>query len=243
MLIRIPQKDRLLASQAVTARILIGIAVVILSGCHVFAQQMGQTGNYSDSWVDDSNPDNVVILGSGTTQDSYNNHGHTYWNETTVTSPAGRTTSGSSYRTDAWNAYTRVEISLPWDWNDLGDYFIQSEHWTCCPYLNGDPSLSPPESPGCYPIGDTSLAAKAGASRATYSLTSQNFCCCTYNIIPNCYIRCGPPEVSRAQVSACKAYIQRIQSWFEVYGHTFCVPDPIFFVESDNWLPCTEDQQ
>ena len=87
----------------------------------------------------------------------------------------------------------------------------------------------------------TSLVSRAGASRATYGFTSQNFCCCTYHIIPNCNVRCGPPDVSRAQVSACAPYIQRIQSWYEVYGYTVCVPSPIFFVDFASSVPFSDE--
>jgi hypothetical protein len=213
--------------------------LIFFCACHVSGfGQMGSSIRYSDSWVDDSNPDAPTVVATGVTQDNYNSYGHTYWVVTTLTSPNGRTATTTSYQTNGYNAYTTAETTLPWDSNDLGDYSIGSQHWMCCPYMGGNPYTGA----GCI-ASTTSLTSRAGASRATYSFTSQNFCCCTYHIIPNCNVRCGPPDVSRVQVSACKAYIQRIQSWYEVYGHTFCIASPIFFVESDNSLPCTEDQQ
>jgi hypothetical protein len=205
--------------------------------CHTSAfSQMGSSSTYSDSWVDDSNPDAGAIVSIGVTQDSSNGYGHTYWVVTTLTSPNSRTARATSYQTNGYNAYTRAETTLPWDSNDLGDYSIGSQHWMCCPYMGGNPYTGA----GCFP-STTSVGAKAGSSRATYSFTSQNFCCCTYHIIPNCYVRCGPPEVSRVQVSACAAYIQRIQTWYEVSGYTFCVASPVFFVDFANWVPCSEE--
>jgi len=59
--------------------------------CHTSAfSQMGSYATYSDSWVDDSAPANIVIVSSGVTQDHYNSYGHTYWVQTTLTSPSNR---------------------------------------------------------------------------------------------------------------------------------------------------------
>src|SRR5258708_24944339 len=124
--------------------------------CHTSAfSQMGSFSVYFDSWVDDSNPDSGSIVGAGVTQDSYNSYGHTYWVVTTLTSPNNRTSSATSYHTNGYNAYTSAETTLPWDWNDLGDYSIGSQHWMCCPYMGGNPYTGA----GCFPY-TTSIGSK-----------------------------------------------------------------------------------
>jgi hypothetical protein len=219
-----------------TARPLISllgsVLVTLVLGSYGSASaQMGSSATYSDSWVDDSEPESVAIVGTGVTQDTYNSYGHTYWVVTTLTSPSGRTSNATSYHTNAYNAYTSTETSLTWDWNDLGDYTTGSQHWMCCPYMANY----------CFANSSTTVVAKAGASRAAYNLTSQNFCCCTYHIIPNCYVRCGPTEVATVQVSACSAHIVRIQPWYEVRGTTVCVAGLVLIQDTDVATPCGED--
>jgi hypothetical protein len=200
----------------ISLRLLGIIMLLAVVGVPAFSQT-----DYSDTWINDSNPDAIYIVGAGVTDDDYSADAIAV--ETTFTSPNGRTASGqgSDY------ASVRVEITLPWDWDDLGDYFIRTTHQPLC-WGNWDGSMIyevraggqyywhwNPDYYRCMESRETSLVAKAGASRASYSLTSQSFCCCHYRIFPNCYVRCGPPDVIRVQASACAAYIQRIQSWYE----------------------------
>ena len=105
-----------------TRRLLL-IAVLLSLSSSAAMAQMGSSVTYTDKWVDSSNPNAPRIVGSGVTQDYNNIYGHTYWVETTITSPTGRTVIATSYRS---NSYARVETSLPWDWNnpDPGDYQI-----------------------------------------------------------------------------------------------------------------------
>jgi len=197
---------------------------VFLWICHTSAfSQMGSYAAYSDSWVDDSAPANIVIVGSGVTQDHSNYYGHTYWVQTALASPSNRTSSATSYKTSSSDAYARVETSLALDWNDLGDYFTQSQHWMCCPYMGGNPANSPPPSQGCYPSGGTSSALKVGASHAYYAYASSVCSCCKYDIVPNCAIRCGPPTVTKAGNPGCANYVLRLQLWTEVAGFTTCI--------------------
>src|SRR2546421_4450816 len=107
--------------------ILIGsrlLVATVFLGIFCPASAFGQA-DYSDMWVDDSNPDAAYIVGAGVTEDDYTNGGgDAIGVETTITSPNGRTQSGSADGdTDA-----RVEVTLPWDWNDLGEYFVQTRH-------------------------------------------------------------------------------------------------------------------
>src|SRR2546428_97835 len=159
------------------------IFLIFIFSVPTFGQQISA---YSDSWADDDG----TIYGCGVTADSANSYAHTYSTSTTLTSPSGRTSSGWSSQDNSYNAYTRVETSLPWDWNDLGDYSEQSQHSFYCPMSGRTQSFY------------MSTTRKAGSSHAGYSFTSQDLISCSYHIIPNCYIRCGPPDVVRFQVSA-----------------------------------------
>jgi len=205
--------------------------------------------DYSDSWLDDSNPDSLYVVGAGVTDNDYSADAIAV--ETTLTSPNGRTVTGEA---DDYGS-ARVEVALPWDWDDLGDYYVHTIHQPLC-WGNWDGSMIyevrsgghyywhwNPDYFRCIERRETSLLSKAGASRASYDFTSQNFCCCTYHIIPNCHVRCGPPEVSRVQVSACAAHIVRVEPWFEVYGRTVCVSSGVLFRDADAGAPpCTEEQ-
>ena len=88
---------------------------------------------YSDTWMDDSDPANIRIIGTGVTSDSNNGYMgyypggygaiyHSYWVQTTLTSPDGRTVTVNSYHS---SSYTSAETSFPvidGDNFDLGDY-------------------------------------------------------------------------------------------------------------------------
>src|SRR5438270_9517094 len=80
-----------------------------LSQHSAFGQSMGSYTVYSDSWVNDSDPDNMVIVGSGVTQDNNNGYGHTYWVVSTMTSPNGRTANATSSQANSNSAYTASE--------------------------------------------------------------------------------------------------------------------------------------
>jgi|SRR5437588_7048643 len=150
--------------------------------------------------------------------DSYNSYGHTYWTVTTLTSPSGRTSSVTSSQSNGYSAYARAETSLAWDWNDLGDYSTQSAHWMDCPYMGGNPYSPTQPSQGCFPFSHTSLAQKAGASHAGYYLTGFSFCCCSYAIVPDCHVRCGPPNVTTVQVLDCAGWVERLQPGTKLTG-------------------------
>ncbi len=79
---------------------------------------LGQT-DYSDSWLDDSDPNALFVVGVGVTDNDYSADAIAV--ETTLTSPNGRTVSGES---DDYGS-ARIEVALPWDWDDLGDYFVR----------------------------------------------------------------------------------------------------------------------
>ena len=96
---------------------------------------------YSDSWVDDSDPDQGYIVGVGVTEIVYGEGGresgilgigqegqtHEAAADMTLTSPHGRTVTFTAMDT-AGNSSTpyhaSAEGALAWDWEDLGEYTI-----------------------------------------------------------------------------------------------------------------------
>lgn len=111
---------------------------------------------YSDEWIDDSDPTNVRMVGTGVTYDPDNGymgtpHGyqqiHSYWVAMTLTSPSGRTVSLNSNHT---SSYASSEGSLPLLVNgeyEIGNYTTQTQHWMCCPYMQPNPW----DGQRCYP--------------------------------------------------------------------------------------------
>src|SRR2546429_9860458 len=179
------------------------IFLISIMSSPTFGQQMGQLTAYTDSWADDDG----TIYSSGVTADSSNSYGHTYGTRTTLTSPSGRTSSAGFNSDDSYNAYAYAEASLPWDWNDLGDYSEQSQHSYYCPISGRTISFN------------TSTSRKVGASHASYRRRSTSEVCCMYDIMPNCLIRCGPPDLCTSPLfSNCPAYLVRTQAWIETSG-------------------------
>lgn len=112
--------------------------------------------SYSDAWVDSSGNN---LWGCGVTQQSYTGAGHSAGVSTTITSPNGRS---ASYGLSG-STYARVDVSLPWDWNDMGTYFVNSNHYGYCPHYGGSsfaPTTSAQETAGydflCYKYSHTS---------------------------------------------------------------------------------------
>jgi len=157
------------------------VILAVLTVSPTFGQQMGSYATYSDMWIDDSAaPANaefyedspappVSVVSCGVTQDNYNGYGHTYWVVSTLTSP-NRNISGTSYKTNSYNAYTRINTSLPYDLNDLGNFTVGSSHWMCCPYMGGNPYTGA----GCFASASSGDGAIVGASIICYTLESFN---------------------------------------------------------------------
>src|SRR5947199_312179 len=103
------------------ARLLMVIAFVILLASPGF----GQT-DYSDAWVDDSNPDAPLIVAAGVTDYDYS--ADEVGVEITLTSPQGRMASGG----DDNYGFAVAEVTLPWDWLDLGSYTLTTVHQPLC---------------------------------------------------------------------------------------------------------------
>lgn len=111
---------------------LAAVAFLILFFTSQAFGQMGSSVIYSDIWSDYD-----YVYSCGVTQDNYNSYCHTYWVQATLTSPNGHTASATSYRSSSYNAYVRVDLSLPWDDEDVGDFTETTQHWMQCPYIGG----------------------------------------------------------------------------------------------------------
>lgn len=180
------------------------VVLCVLMASPTFGQ-MGSYVTYSDMWIDDSAapanaefyegslPAPIYVVSCGVTQDSYNGYGHTYWVVSTLTSP-NRNTSGNSYHTNGYSAYTRVDNSLLYDFNDLGNFTVNSNHWMCCPYMGGNPYTGA----GCYPSSSSHDGAVAGASIVCYRLQSSNPATQIAILVrkENCVTYCGADSVT-----------------------------------------------
>jgi len=111
-------------SRAVAAISLRLLAVAAFMGILIVPSAFGS--DFSDTWVDDSNPDAASIVGTGVTDGDYSADAIDV--ETTLRSPNGRTVTG-----DAVGVFSaRAEVTLSWDWNDFGEFSIQSVHQPYC---------------------------------------------------------------------------------------------------------------
>ncbi len=92
--------------------------------------QMG-TSSYSDAWTDE----NGNVYSSGITDEGYNTYSHQARVVSVLTSPNGRV---------SWNhsgyggSYASAIGYLGYDGNDVGFYFVSSDHWSYCPYVMTD---------------------------------------------------------------------------------------------------------
>jgi len=171
----------------------------------------GQVAVYSDTWLDNSDPNNLKIIGRGVTQDDQNYYGNSYWVVTTVTSPSGRTATSTSYQ-DA--SYAEVETPLVWQENDLGNYAIQSQHWVCTP------------DDGCYVVDSTSAVIGTGISHAAY-VENVEFADGTANFIPiqGCNVTCMPSSFRTTKFCGSQLdYRLRLQMWTQTFGIRVCTP-------------------
>ena len=187
-------------------------AVLVLIAWTPAFGQMGSSVTYSDSWVDDSSSPAYYIIGCGVTTDSYNSYGHRYWVSTTLTSPSGRTASGTS-STSA--SYARMDVSLPWDFEtgETGDFTTSTTHSMTCPYINGT-------------VG-TTTSVIGGISIAVTNYIHNGGC--VYNLYcpnGNASATCpadNPVYVNPSQ-NVCRNYLHDFRLKFTIRGSVTCFP-------------------
>lgn len=146
--------------------------------------QMGSYAIYSDVWGDGY--ENTNLYGCGITQDYSNYYNHSYWVVSTITSPAGRTVSATSYTS---SSYARVDLSMPlsgndFNDNDLGLYNMVTRHWLNCPYMGF-----------AYPSGTTTAKVKVGISTSCFYFFGFDSGDCFYRPISPCDVKCRPDNI------------------------------------------------
>jgi len=92
--------------------------------------QMGASF-YSVVWTDESGD----VYGFGVTDSSYNQYNHQSRAIVSLSSPNGRV---SSYDTGYSGSSATGYVYLLYDENDVGSYFINTEHWDYCPVVFSD---------------------------------------------------------------------------------------------------------
>jgi hypothetical protein len=208
-------------------------ATLTLVGLFSSSSAFGQT-DYSDFWVDDSNPDAAYIVGIGVTDNDYS--ADAIGVETTLTSPNGRTVSGQAYDYGS----VRVEITLPWDWDDLGDYFVNTRHQPLC-WGNWDGSMLYERRSGgtmiwhwnpdyyrCMESRTTSISFLTGMSNAEYVNVVQ-YGDGTGGFVPieGCHVTCMVPSFTH-QLTCPNSleYKVRGQPWTlnPITGRRLCLP-------------------
>jgi len=111
-------------------------AVVMFAGLiAVLPTSVYAESSYSDSWVE-SNPNTTSIVGCGVTRTEYYEDYHMVSVQTTITSPNGRsdTAYGGAYGAQYKRPYiARAEPFLAWSLNDVGNYIVDSHHFSDCP--------------------------------------------------------------------------------------------------------------
>jgi hypothetical protein len=201
-------------------------------------------------WFDYSNPDAPNIIAVGVTENDYT--ADAIGVETTLTSPSGRTVRASA----DGSVTAGVEVALPWDWNDLGDYFVETRHQPLC-WGNWDGSLIyethiggtmiwhfNPDYFRCLAARETFVTTTFGASQVVLENTGTRDSSgrCIYTIIPDCNVACVGR--GRAEDSVCSRYAVYIEPWHRSSLGYVCLG---FFgldkvVHSNFFQPCTQDR-
>lgn len=134
-----------LSAQSRIARITVRLfTIAIFIGFFAMSQASVKAVTvWSDSWIDDSASENspadasaILVVGCGVTEATYDDD----WElqsvkvTTTLRSPNGRTATLSDHTWSNRTTYSAIaEPKMQWDWNDTGDYLINSHHYSTCP--------------------------------------------------------------------------------------------------------------
>jgi hypothetical protein len=191
---------------------------LLLSIFIISASWVRADGYYSDSWVDDSDPDHGYIVGVGVTEIIYGRLGpdgelqtHEAASDMTITSPNGRTATVTAM--DAAGSYSApyhaaAEGTLAWDWEDLGDYTITTRHYSNCPYQE---------------FGSSSVSIRLGRSEAVYQSAQCQTDGCLYTITPNCETTCKFQTIKVASPSVCHSYAIQTTAFAIAFGTKVCL--------------------
>lgn len=150
-------------------------------------------------------------VGSGVTQMPYYAPYHDAWVDTTITSPNGRTITVTGFDDaggykQSFNAH--AETTLAFDWDDVGNYTVTSDHYSDCPLTN---------------FGSTSLGISYEVVQDHYSLSAVGYFSCRY--APTCIGQCSKFPYRRKLVfpgSGCEPFLQCSSVLVHVRGSSFC---------------------
>jgi hypothetical protein len=164
--------------------------------------QMGPT-TYSDLWADESG----YLYGCGSTDEGANNFGHEPGARSTLRSPNGRV---SSY--DSGIGSGVAFVSLPFDPNDLGNFFLSTEHYDYCPVANT-----------ILNYGSTNASTTAGCGSSIswwHRDLPPREGNCNYSPLADCNVECKPsnPWNRRCDWEWIKAY----RPWTSIAGIKIC---------------------
>ena len=200
--------------------------LMMIAFCAFAAPTMAQT-DYSDLWIDDTNPDALVIVAAGATDNDFSADEIAV--EITITSPNGRTVSGES---DSYGS-TLVEVDLPWDGDDLGDYFVHTKHQPLC-WGNWDGSMVyewhagghyifswNPDYFRCIEAREHTVIPRVGVSYSVYGNTlCREDSSCDYEIIENCDTACKWGLVNKS--GPCHPFLIRKTPFVQAFGVLRC---------------------
>ncbi len=141
-------------------------------------------------------------------------------------------------------------VELPWDWDDLGDYFVQTRHQPLC-WGNWDDSMLyetrigggvqlwwNPDYYRCMASRETTVQSDAGRSISVY----ESMVCltdgCVYSIIeqPPCDTSCKWPTITTSR--ACHNFLIRAAPFIKVLGRVVCSSRTARDQESDSRTLC-----
>jgi hypothetical protein len=147
--------------------------------CNPCCKQMtGQQMTKNVYMFSDSGTDFQVIWGKGVTESNNNPYNHQYGQNTSITSPNGRTASNST--SPGSTSYSETDVSLPVSSSDIGDYVVNTTHLEFCPYVNQE-----------WQDGTTSDRTTYGRSSIYYTFTKDLGSLCQYTQVAPCTVNCA----------------------------------------------------
>ena len=174
------------------------------------------------------------MVGYGSTEISYDNLADTSTVETRIISPQGRIHTNISHG----DVFTDVWVSLLWDWNDMGEYLVETSHSRYCrsyysfyipqPTFVWDGVPFTPNTP-CYGSGGifrrrTFLTRIVGYSRLCYRYDHYDpyyLNPYVYRILEGCEARVSCADTYFYSVYNAGMRARSQQGWYRIPGTSF----------------------
>jgi hypothetical protein len=191
-------------------RAIIVLCIVVIIGAlekiPVKAQMAAMYGsyNYRDAWGDGD----TTIYGYGSTEAYANSYNHKSRVVISLTSPSGMV---ASYDTGFPSGYASAMVSLPFDEDNLGDYFLDVRHRNYCPVTAME-----------FANAITTATVRTGISQVCKTLSDTVVhgpgdltCNYWYNVAP-CDVKCNGLDFSeRMPVVTCPNTVLVYWKWTE----------------------------